>query len=54
MLDDDEPFYNIYGGTQDNNTQDTLQEQMNIHGIRNSDWFIILGGDGHQPMPLVL
>ena len=20
----------------------------NIHGIRNSDWFIILGGDGHQ------
>ena len=21
----------------------------NIHGIRNSDWFILLGGDGHQP-----
>ena len=21
----------------------------NIHGIRNSDWFIVLGGDGHQP-----
>ena len=27
-----------------------LQEQIIfIHGIRNSDWFIVLGGDGHQP-----
>ncbi|MAO71791.1 MAG: glycosyl hydrolase [Flavobacteriales bacterium] len=48
-VDDDEPFYNIYGGTQDNNTQGAPSRTDNIHGIRNSDWFIILGGDGHQP-----
>ena len=48
-VDDAEPFYNIYGGTQDNNTQGAPSRTDNIHGIRNSDWFIILGGDGHQP-----
>ena len=48
-VDDQEPFYNIYGGTQDNNTQGAPSRTDNIHGIRNSDWFIILGGDGHQP-----
>ena len=48
-VDDNEPFYNIYGGTQDNNTQGAPSRTDNIHGIRNSDWFIILGGDGHQP-----
>ena len=42
-------FYNIYGGTQDNNTQGGVSRTDNIHGIRNSDWFIVLGGDGHQP-----
>ena len=48
-VDDDKPFYNIYGGTQDNNTQGAPSRTDNIHGIRNSDWFIVLGGDGHQP-----
>ena len=48
-VDDSEPFYNIYGGTQDNNTQGGPSRTDNIHGIRNSDWFIVLGGDGHQP-----
>ena len=48
-VDDNKPFYNIYGGTQDNNTQGAPSRTDNIHGIRNSDWFIILGGDGHQP-----
>ena len=48
-VDDDKPFYNVYGGTQDNNTQGSPSRTDNIHGIRNSDWFIILGGDGHQP-----
>ena len=48
-VDDNEPFYNVYGGTQDNNTQGAPSRTDNIHGIRNSDWFIILGGDGHQP-----
>lgn len=48
-VDDAEPFYNIYGGTQDNNTQGGPSRTDNYHGIRNSDWFITLYGDGHQP-----
>jgi len=48
-IDNDEPFYNIYGGTQDNNTQGGPSRTDNVHGIRNSDWFITMSGDGHQP-----
>ena len=48
-VDDAEPFYHVYGGTQDNNTQGAPSRTDNIHGIRNSDWYIVLGGDGHQP-----
>ncbi|MEM6300114.1 MAG: glycosyl hydrolase [Pseudomonadota bacterium] len=48
-LDDAEPFYTIYGGTQDNNTQGGPSRTDNVHGIRNSDWRVVLGGDGHQP-----
>jgi photosystem II stability/assembly factor-like uncharacterized protein len=48
-VDYDEPFYNLYGGTQDNNTQGGPSRTDNVHGIRNSDWFITLFGDGHQP-----
>jgi len=48
-VDDAEPFYNIYGGTQDNNTQGGPSRTDNLHGIRNADWFITLFGDGHQP-----
>ncbi len=47
--DDSEPFYSIYGGTQDNNTQMGPSRTLNGHGIRNSDWEITLFGDGHQP-----
>lgn len=48
-VDYDEPFYNLYGGTQDNNTQGGPSQTDNVQGIRNSDWFITLFGDGHQP-----
>ena len=48
-LDDAEPFYNIYGGTQDNNTQGGPSRTDNVSGIRTADWFVLLGGDGHQP-----
>ena len=48
-VDYDIPFYNVYGGTQDNNTQGGPARTDNVHGIRNSDWFITLFGDGHQP-----
>ena len=48
-LDDAEPFYNIFGGTQDNNTQGGPSRTLKRSGITNSDWFVLLGGDGHQP-----
>jgi photosystem II stability/assembly factor-like uncharacterized protein len=48
-VDDAEPFYNVYGGTQDNNTLGGPSRTMYTSGIHNSDWFITLGGDGHQP-----
>ena len=48
-VDDAEPFYNIYGGTQDNSTQGGPSRTVRKNGITNSDWEIVLGGDGHQP-----
>ncbi|MDJ0939993.1 MAG: hypothetical protein QNJ00_09530 [Woeseiaceae bacterium] len=47
-VDYDEPFYNIYGGTQDNNSQGGPSRSWDVAGIRNSDWFVTLFGDGHQ------
>ncbi len=48
-VDDAEPFYFIYGGTQDNSTQGGPSRTDNRHGIRNDDWFLTLFADGHQP-----
>jgi photosystem II stability/assembly factor-like uncharacterized protein len=48
-VDNDTPFYNIYGGTQDNNTQGGPSRTLSNHGIMNSDWFITNGGDGFEP-----
>jgi len=48
-VDDAEPFYNIYGGTQDNCTQGGPSRTDNGHGIQNSDWRVVLDWDGHQP-----
>jgi len=47
-VDNDLPFYNVYGGTQDNNSVGGPSRTLNAHGIRNSDWFITQGGDGFK------
>ena len=48
-VDDAAPFYNIYGGTQDNGTQGGPSRTDNRNGIRNADWEVVLFADGHQP-----
>ena len=42
------PFYNVYGGTQDNNTIGGPSQNGSANGIPNSDWFITVGGDGFK------
>lgn len=44
-----EPFYNIYGGTQDNNTLGGPSRTTKFYGSENSDWNITVGGDGFGP-----
>lgn len=48
-VDDAEPFYNVYGGTQDNNTQGGPSRTLDRGGIKIHDWFVTLGGDGFEP-----
>lgn len=47
-VDDREPFYHIFGGTQDNGSHGGPSRTDNYHGIRNQDWYKTLFADGHQ------
>ena len=47
-VDQAEPFYNIYGGTQDNNSMGGPSRTISATGITNADWFITVGGDGFE------
>lgn len=42
------PFYNVYGGTQDNNSLGGPSRTISNYGIINGDWFTTVGGDGFQ------
>ncbi len=45
-VDNDYPFYNVYGGTQDNNSIGGPSRTISSDGIVNSDWIVTNGGDG--------
>ncbi|MFC2085140.1 glycosyl hydrolase, partial [Bacteroidota bacterium] len=47
-IDNSEPFYYIYGGTQDNNSLGGPSRTLKSDGIHNSDWFVTNGGDGFE------
>jgi len=47
-LDNDEPFYNIIGGTQDNGTIYGPSRTASAHGIQNRDWIVPYGADGYS------
>ena len=47
-VDYDFPVYHVVGGTQDNNSQYGPTRTLSDNGIRNSDWRITIGGDGHD------
>ncbi len=47
-VDNDTPFYNIYGGTQDNNTIGGPTRTQNNGGLMNQDFYYTVGGDGFK------
>jgi photosystem II stability/assembly factor-like uncharacterized protein len=42
------PFYNVFGGAQDNFAFGGPSRTQNASGIVNSDWFVTQGGDGFR------
>jgi photosystem II stability/assembly factor-like uncharacterized protein len=47
-IDNARPFYNVYGGTQDNFSLGGPARTRSSNGIANQDWVITWGGDGFE------
>lgn len=45
-VDNSEPFYYVYGGTQDNNSMGGPSRNTSNLGVVNDEWFVTNGGDG--------
>ncbi len=45
-VDNSEPFYWVYGGTQDNNSLGGPSQNLSSRGVTSAEWITTLGGDG--------
>ncbi|HYW31775.1 MAG TPA: hypothetical protein VE869_09735 [Gemmatimonas sp.] len=50
-VDDAKPFYNVFGGLQDNATWGGPNRTRNSFGPSNADWYRMAGGDGFYNVP---